>query len=240
MKIIATARSRNEEKHVRQYCEAYSEFADIILIADGGSEDDTVKIALEYPKVMVRDYPVQVQLRDGSFRNPDGDHIQFLVDWAIEIGGDWIVHQDMDQRPNKYLKQDAHEIMEQMDEDFLQATQIFLWGKDQFFPDLSNQRGFWMPGLWAWRLSINLKIIDAMPHYMFSFDGTNPIDINKIDQKRVRNLLPPYCYLHYGWETPESTWEHVNYYRKTGLIENMQFPTGFGGRPAPLLAWMEE
>jgi hypothetical protein len=238
MKIVASCRTKNEEKHIRQWCESYSEFADILLVADGGSEDNTIKIALEYPKVEVRDYPVTVELRDGSLRNPDGPHVQFLVDWATEIGGDWIVHQDADQRPNKILKRDARKILANLDKDFFQVTQIFLWGKDRYFRNLSFQNGRWMQGLWAWKLSSGLKILDNMPHYEFSLDGKISLDINK--SGREYNLLPPYCFMHYGWQTEQETVAHVNYYRRTGLINGMRHPLDFGGTPVPLLDWMEE
>ena len=237
MKIVATCRTFNEHKHIEQWCKSYSEFADILLVADGGSTDDTVELAKKYPKVQVRNYPVKVQLKDGSYRNPDGPHVQFLVDWATEIGGDWIVHQDCDQRPNFYLKYKVRRIMEEMQQDFLQVTQIFLWGKDKYFPLLSCPGGIWMQGLWAWRLSTNLKIIDKMPHYMFSLDGQEPIDINKTG--RELNIQPPYCFMHYGWGSEAETWEHVNYYRNTGLIP-MVYPLDFAGSPAPLLDWMIE
>lgn len=238
MKIIATARARDEEKHIRQWCESYSEFADILLIADGGSKDRTVKIALEYPKVQVRNYDVEVKLRDGTMRNPDGDHIQFLVDWATELKGDWIVHQDMDQRPNKYLKQDARIIMEDMDDDFLCVTQIFLWGKDMYFPKMSDFGNGWAQGLWAWRLNTHLKILDRMPHYEFSLDGHTSLDVDK--SGRNLNVQPPYCFMHYGWQTNDETVEHVEYYRKTGLIPDMRHPLEFGGRLLPCEDWMVE
>lgn len=238
MKIIATARSRNEEKHVKQWCEFYSEFADILLIADGGSTDKTIEIALRYPKVQIRNYSIEVILKDGSKRNPDGPHVQFLIDWATELGGDWINHQDMDQRPNKFLKRDIRKILESTDKDFIQVTQIYLWGKDQYFPDLSYQGGQWMQGLWAWRLSAGLKIIDKMPHYEFSFDGQNSIDINKTG--RELNLQPPYCFMHFGWDSIEKTLAHVQYYRRTGLIDGMKMPYEFGGEPKGLESWMIE
>jgi hypothetical protein len=237
MRIVATCRTFNEQKHIRQYCEAY-QFADYILIADGGSSDNTIEIAYEYPKVQVRHYPVKVLLKDGTYRNPDGPHVQFLVDWATEIGGDWIIHQDCDQRPNKFLKEDAKKILSETDKDFVQVTQIFLWGKDQYFQHLSYQGDKWMQGLWAWKLSTGLKIVDNMPHYLFSYDGEHPIDINKTG--RELNVLPPYCFLHHGWSSEEETLSHVVYYRRTGLIPDMLHPLAFGGKPVPILDWMIE
>jgi len=237
MKICATVRTYNESSHIEKYCEAY-QFADEILIADGGSTDNTVELASKYPKVQIRNYPVTVKLRDGSLRNPDGPHVQFLVDWATEIGGDWIVHQDCDQRPNKFLKQDARKILSEMTKDFLQVTQIFLWGKEMYFPDLSRWSGVWAQGLWAWRLSTGLKILNRMPHYEFSLDGVHSLNVDK--SGRNENILPPYCFMHYGWGSQEETFRHIAYYRRTGLIEGMQHPLQMGGRPEMILDWMEE
>lgn len=239
MKIIASCRTRNEAKHIEQWCESYSEFADVLIIADGGSTDNTIELALKYPKVRVRNYPVEVTLKDGTKRNPDGPHIQFLVDWATKIRGNWIIHQDTDQRPNKFLKQDIRKILEETDKDFLQVTQIYLWGKDQYFPKLSKWGDAWSQGLWAWRLSARIKIIDRMPHYVFSFDGKNQIDINDMPQRKL-DIQPPYCFMHFGWDSQENALAHVEYYRKTGLIEHMQYPTVFGGELKPLESWMVE
>jgi hypothetical protein len=237
MKIIATVRTFNESRHIDQYCQAY-QFADDILIADGGSTDNTVDIASRYPKVQIKNYPVKVKLEDGTWRNPDGPHVQFLVDWATEIGGDWIIHQDCDQRPNKVLKMDVRDILSETNKDFVQVTQIFMWGQFRYFHDLSYQNGRWMQGLWAWRLSSGLKILNRMPHYVFSLDGEHYTDIDRTG--REMNVLPPYCFLHFGWQTEEETLEHVIYYRRTGLIPDMKHPLEFGGKPVPVLEWMME
>jgi len=197
-----------------------------------------VFLASQYPKVKIRNYDVKVECANGIWRNPDYLHLMFLWDWAIEEGADWIISQDCDQRPNKFLKQDARIIMEDMKEDFLLATQIYLWGKEQYFPELSNH-GQWIQGLWAWRANINLRVIDKMPHFEFSFDGNKSIDINTMPN-RCHRILPPYCYMHYGWQTEEQVDKHLEYYRKSKLIEGMVHPLDFGGRLAPILDWMQE
>ena len=125
-----------------------------------------------------------------------------------------------------------------MKEDFLQVPQIFLWGKDMYFPGMSDFGNGWAQGLWAWKLSTGLKILDRMPHYEFSLDGHTSLDVDK--SGRNLNMLPPYCFMHYGWQTNEETVEHVDYYRRTGLIDGMRHPLEFGGRLAPLLDWMVE
>lgn len=238
MKIVTCIRTYNEEFNIRQCCEAY-QFTDAILIADGGSTDKTKEIASTYPKVSVRDYEVKVKCQGGIERNPDGPHLQFLYDWALEEGADWIISQDCDQRPNYALKRDARGIFEESDRDFILVTQLFLWGNDHYFPELSGaDRGWPMQGLWAWRANINMKVIDHMPHFEFSYDGKTAIDLDR--SPRSQRLLPPYCFMHFGWPTPERVIQHVDYYRKSGLISGMIHPLMAGGNLADLPEWAHE
>lgn len=236
MKICVCIRTYQEEKNIRQCCEAY-QFADKILIADGGSTDNTVSIAKEYPKVKVREYLTKVKCKGGIWRNPDGPHINFLLDWADEEGADWVIEQDCDQRPNSHLKKYIRGIMETTDKDYILVTQLFLWGKDQYFPQLSTQPN-WMQGLWAWRASTHLRVIDHMPHFEFTLDGQNSFDVNKSD--KVERLMPPYCFMHFGWQTEQQVNDHIIYYRTSGLIENMLHPRQFAGRLEPKPEWANE
>ena len=43
MKIVVYAVALNEEKHVKRFCDAAKD-ADMIVVADTGSTDDTVKL----------------------------------------------------------------------------------------------------------------------------------------------------------------------------------------------------
>ncbi len=248
MKIIALIRTLNEADKIDACCQAY-QFCDEILIADGGSTDGTIELALKYQKVMVRNYENKVQLNSGIWRNPDGPHLNFLYDWGRERGADWLISQDCDQRPNYYLKQNARSIMETTTKDFIMPVQIFLWGNALWFPNLSRSEQVkdhgrkvddkWLHGIWAHRASINLKVIDKMPHYEFSLDGTT--SIRPPDETGNAEIVdPPNCYIHFGWETLEETDAMIDYYKKSGLISEMSHPLKFGGPVYELKEWMKE
>ena len=240
MKIVACCRAYNEKRHIEQFCKSYQDIADLILVADGGSTDRTVEIAESIPKTKVIHYDVKVECKNGIWRNPDGPHIQFLIDHAVSEGADWIIFQDTDMRPNKYLKEGARELFRMMDsfeKDFLLLTQIFIWQDKEYFPNMSYQ-GEWMQGLWAWRANLGIKIIDKMPHFEFSFDSVNPIHLERMNN--TMKVQPPMCYMHYGWESLEIATEHAEYYRKSGLIPGMIHPLQIGGERKPIEDWMIE
>ena len=240
MKLVATIRTFNEEANIEKCCKSYAEFCDLVLIADGGSTDRTVEIAESMPKTKVLQYLEKVECKNGILRNPDGPHLQFLWDHAIEEGADWIISQDCDQRPNKFLKQDARKIMEDTKKDFILVTQIFLWGSGFYFPLLSSTgNNDWWQGLWAWRANINLKVINKMPHFEFSFDGHKSIDLNQMDN-RCERTWPPYCFMHYGWQSEAKVEAQVEYYETSGLISGIRHPLSYGGKLDVLADWMIE
>jgi len=232
-RIIACVRTFNEAERIAKFCRAF-QFCDEIIVADGGSEDDTFKIAWDQPKTFVVSYPVKVKLKNGMYRNPDGPHLNFLWDLAREHGADWIISQDCDQRPNKFLKEQARQIMETTTKNFIMPVQIFLWKKTMYFPHLSKENGYgnWMHGIWAHRANLGMKAIDKMPHYEFTIDPIKTNDFTLVE--------PPACYMHHGWESDEGTLKMVKYYRETGLIPGMNHPLFMGGKPYPILDWMVE
>jgi glycosyltransferase involved in cell wall biosynthesis len=237
-KIIAAIRSYNEAERIEKCCQAF-QFCDEIIIADGGSTDNTFKLAWDQPKTFVVSYPVKVQCKNGIYRNPDGPHLTFLWDLAREHGADWIISQDCDQRPNLYLKQQARQIMENTDKDYIMPVQIFLWKKTQYFPHMSRHGGYgdWMHGMWAHRTNTNLRVIDNMPHYYFTLDGKTMYDFK---DGACEYVDPPCCYMHHGWESDEMAIKMVKYYRESGLIPGQNHPLHMSGKPEPILEWMIE
>ena len=76
---------KNERMNIRACIESFQGIADEVLIADSGSTDDTVEIALEFDKVRVirREY-----ITSGNFKN-----------WAIpQAKHEWVLIVDADER----------------------------------------------------------------------------------------------------------------------------------------------
>lgn len=86
---------KNERMNIRACIESFHGIADEVLIADSGSEDDTIAIACEFDKVRVirREY-----ITSGNFKN-----------WAIpQAKHEWVLIVDADERITPEL---GHEIM---------------------------------------------------------------------------------------------------------------------------------
>jgi glycosyltransferase involved in cell wall biosynthesis len=239
VRIIAIVRARNEARHIGLHCK-HHDFADKILVADGGSEDNTIEIAEQFPNVTVRDFPIVDILPGGYKRNPDYKHINFLIAWAEEEGADWIVMDDCDTNPNYLLREEAREIMEHAEHPYVLAVQIALWGKTQYFPKLSKPGGGdWQGGIWAWKAEKKLRTYGDPPHFMFKSivesDANVMVDFSK--EPHV-DLFPPYCRIHAVWENKELVGSHIEMYRESNLIAGMQPPEAWAGSPALLDEWI--
>jgi len=239
MKLSVCTRTYNEEHRVEKFCASAAEYADKILIADGGSTDRTVELASAMPKVEVRPFHKQVECANGIMRNPDGEHIQFLIDWA-EQEGDWLMVMDCDHRLNRNFKDVIRERLETSTKDFIMGLQIFMWGHNQYFPRMSAPDGSYVYGQMGWRTSVKVKMVCKMPHFEFSMDGKKPFYVDRDFPNRREIFAPPCGFLHFGWETEEMVQNHIKYYRNSGLIEEMKHPRDFGGALSSIQDWMVE
>jgi len=233
MNIFVINRVRNEERNIERFCMSY-QWADRILIADGGSEDKTIEIARSIPKVTVKNFGLRVQMENGLWRNPQAEHINFMIRWAEREGADWIIFDDCDCFPNYLLKQNARSIIEDTDKKFIKVTRLYLWGEDQHLIKMAQpaRPGEWYPSLWAWRAG-ELRAQNTDMAFMLR---------PKINLDEVQELLPPYCLLHNSWPNKEEVDRKLNFYRRSGQIKNMLHPLdpSFGGVPVPLPDWARE
>lgn len=101
IKIVVTVPCLNEEFFARKFCERH-QWADIIVVSDGGSTDKTLDIVREFPNVRVAPFREKKRFKgdpDG-FMNPEGRHFNQAVQAARLFDPDWIVFEAMDQYPN--------------------------------------------------------------------------------------------------------------------------------------------
>jgi glycosyltransferase involved in cell wall biosynthesis len=239
-KIVAMVRTLNEEKNIGFWINAYAPWVDHVIVADGGSNDATVSIVRAsqeiYPNVHLRFFMDVIWGKEGVWRNPEGKHINFLLDWAAELKADWVIFDDCDCRPNKFLRAGGRDLIEQEETDFILITRLYLWKDTNLHIENLAQPaklGVWEPSLWAWRLSSGLRANSKVDWDI----GWN----FRVDQEPRNALMPPYCLLHRPWPDESSIRRKMNLYNNSywadGEPRQFAYPRG---RLALLPEWAVE
>lgn len=239
-KIVVLVRTRDEELRIAKFCAAY-ERADLILVADGGSVDRTKEIASTFPNVIIRDFTERVQLKNGHWRNNDAAHANFLIQWSKEYKPDWVIYDDCDCRPNKLLKRLYRGMLKNEKNNFVMVTRIYCWRTSEHFPNMAKpgvDHRYWEPSLWAWRGSIDFKMVDVPPAYTFRIGDVDIKDLHT--DAHTSDWYPPLCLLHYSWDDPARVERKVKLYRDSGLIPGQLHPLVFAGPIEPLPWWAHE
>lgn len=225
MKVVATVRTKNESRNIHTFWSSYSTWADNILIADGGSEDDTLRLASELDKADVRIFNKTFK-RGGILRNPQGEHTNFLIDWAFnEEEADWIIFDDCDCWPNYLLQRMGRAILEAAEKQGYEAVyayRLYIF-KDKYFPDMN------IPGqsLWAWSKDADIR-----------FATHNPMLLQMVSlpaEDKILRISHPYVLLHNTWPTEEEIARKMEFYEKTRGAPQ-EYPLQYGGRLADLPA----
>jgi glycosyltransferase involved in cell wall biosynthesis len=203
LNIVVAVRCYNEEKNIERFMRGY-DFADTIVVSDGGSTDNSVQILKRYPKVKLLHF-TQQETMNGQTWNPDAPHMNYVLDHAKGLNPDWIIFDDMDDVPNHQLRNDARTIFDQMK--YIRAYQInafrlYLWGDAQYFPWLNRDFDPAYKSLWAWNPSeIDICADESIRHGTLVGLSSNPY-----------GLEPPHCLLHksYSLETIDAKLERYN------------------------------
>ena len=220
MKIVVLVRTFNEEANIERFCKAYS-FADQILISDFHSTDKTVKLALQFPNVMVRSFS---ETPEGEFYSHEPKHINQLIDWGIQMGADWLIYDDADCSPNYVLQQDIRRIMEHPDISRIMLYRLYIYMMDRYFPHMN------VPGqsFWAWKpAEVNVRANEQMD------PREQNLMIPEIDG-RTKMLDFPYCDLHFFFRDEQHLQAKLDWYKRKG--QPQRHPTEWG-KLEPLPTW---
>ena len=220
MKIVVAVRCRNEERHIERFLVRYGQFADQIVVSDGGSTDKSLEILSRFPQIDLRHFK-QEEVINGVAWNPDGPHMNFVINAAKEHNPDWLIFDDMDDVPNYLLRKDARVLLEQSPYPQVNAFRLYLWGDDFHFPHMNRNFDPNYTSLWAWKPNeIDIHADESIRHG--TMIGT---------AQEYTKLDVPYCLLHRSWYPNTITAKMVRY-NLIGLP--MDHPLQFAGTPEPL------
>lgn len=225
MKIVVAVRCFNESKNIDRFMRGY-DFADQIVVSDGGSTDDSVSILKKYSKVQLHHFDQQQNI-NGELFNPDNPHINFVLNKAKELDPDWIIFDDMDDVPNYLLREKARDYLCEGQIGQVNAFRLYMWGDTEYFPLMNDYFNIQYTSLWAW----SPKVVDIHANEN-EWHGTL-VGL----MKNPYNLEPPMCLLHRSWQ-PDTVDAKVERYRKVGI--QTSHPFNFAGDPVPLPEWAHE
>lgn len=230
MKITVIARTRNEQRNIGLFCRLYN-WADEILVADGGSTDRTIEIAKSFSNVQVREFNKRIYKESPNlWRNPHGKHINFLVHWAEDEGADWIIFDDVDCFPNRFLIENSRQMLESSQFSFALVNRIYMYGINQYFRQLTLPNGKeWekSASLYAWKSGQGFYADESDP-WVHSFNFPIP--------EEYLYFYPPMAVIHDFYPEGDARQKKVKFYRTSGEQPECQDPKM--GDTLPIEPWM--
>jgi glycosyltransferase involved in cell wall biosynthesis len=216
MKIVVAVRCYNEEKNIKRFLHGY-DFADLIIVSDGGSSDKSVDMLTFRYKVKLLRFN-QRETLNGETWNPDAPHMNFVLDAAKAENPDWIIFDDMDDVPNYLLRKQARGILEACTSPQVNAFRLYMWGDTQYFPYMNRNFDPTYRSLWAWKPSqIDIRADPSKHHGTIIGTTTDNYGID-----------PPLCLLHKSWH-PDTVDAKIKRYNALGI--DFGDPLGFAGTP---------
>ena len=228
MKIVVAARCYNNLRFAERFLRGY-DFADEIVISDGGSTDGSVEFLEGKPKVHLLHFD-QYEEKNGRRWNPDAPHMKFVLDYAKSLEPDWLAFDDFDCTPNCFLRDYAREALSSASKrnyNQVNCFRLYLWNNDQYFPFMNRNFDTNYTSLWTWQpKKINIEVDLNERHGTLLGLSQNPY-----------KLEIPMCLLHKSWD--EATiQEKIKNYETFGIA--FDHPFNFAGKPEPLPEWAKE
>lgn len=215
MKIITIVRTLNEERNIEKFLNGYS-FSDEIIISDGGSTDETYKIASRiakkfYPRMTITwndfDKDARVPNLTGGYFTHEPKQINWLIDEAKKHGADWIIYDDCDCWPNFELLIRARMVFDMAEKEGykrLLIKRLYVYKGNWYFPEMNK------PGasLWAWKpndCAVYCKEEDPKESGMVQDTSVNTYTID-----------PPYVLLHNFAQSEKHIKQKMAWYKAKG------------------------
>jgi len=233
MRVVVIVRTRDSEQFIEEFCSSYL-CAYRIIVADGGSKDNTIKLAKQFSNVRVTRFDERIYNSDRTaWKNHPSMHINHLIMEAHRVRKiNWIVFDDVDCVPNREIQDNFLDIFQEADEKkkyFIYACRMYIYKREKYFKDLSMPGGNFSPALWAWKPNMMFfaKLSESV-HHNFSW-------IPK--EEEILKLMPPKALLHYFYPSEEYMDAKVKFYKELEepLTRN---PKEFGGAMLDLEDWM--
>jgi glycosyltransferase involved in cell wall biosynthesis len=233
MKIITCVRTLNEERNIAEFIETHSSLCDYIFIADGGSSDKTLDIAMKYPNAKIREFTERIYTPDKSvFKNHESKHVKFLFDWAIAENADVVLQEDCDHFPNPRLQKDGRQLIENDNHAIISVLLMYTYGSDgKYFPFL-NENAKPPDRMFGWRPAKYIPTLDLDDHLAPTI--TNHPDLSLADCLRLPH--PPYALIHRGWPDEATVKRKMDWYALWGMPQ--LYPPTVCGELAPLPEWV--
>lgn len=225
MKIVVAARCYNNVHYVNRFLRGY-DFADQIVISDGGSTDGSIEALTGRDKVKLIHFDQKQNIGGFEF-NEDAPHMNFVLDAAKALDPDWLIFDDFDCVPNAMLRITSRLIFEHCREPQVNAFRLYMWGDKEYFPTMNNRFDPNYTSLWAWKpKEIEIRADLSTRHGTLIGLYGDPL-----------RLKPQTCLLHKSWH-PDTIQAKIDKYNAIGLP--MNHPLNFAGVPEKLPPWARE
>ena len=234
-RIFVLLRTRDEERDIQRFCEKLPpENVYKIIVSDGYSTDRTVEIAKTFPHTRFYPFYETVNGKNGLWRQPEGRHLNFMVECAKEEGAtdeDWLVLDDCDSYPTEAFVRDYRKIFDEADQKGMLgigAYHLYLWMRDQYFPKAN------LPGdiLYAWKVKCGV--------YWDNKVEWGVVPYSQPPKEKQLHVTNPYALIHDFTQTPEISEAKGQFYKNCGMMTDGTRPVyEIFGPAVDLEGWMK-